>query len=88
NAGNDYIIPISTPFVLTGEATDIEETGNLTYNWEQNNPEKTESSTPPQPNWTKGPLFRSFPPTNSPKRYFPALNHVIEGNLTPTWEVL
>ncbi len=88
NAGNDYIIPISTPFVLTGEATDIEETGNLTYNWEQNNPEKTDSSTPPQPNWTKGPLFRSFPPTNSPKRYFPALNNVIEGNLTPTWEVL
>ncbi|WP_164914209.1 reprolysin-like metallopeptidase [Aquimarina sediminis] len=88
NAGNNYVIPVSTPFVLTGQATDIDGVDNHTYTWEQNDPERPSTSTSPKPNSATGPLFRSLPPANSPKRYFPALQHVIEGNLTPTWEVL
>src|SRR5690606_20873573 len=36
NAGADYTIPFSTPFVLTGSATDAGGAGGLTYTWEQN----------------------------------------------------
>ncbi|MDY8138148.1 reprolysin-like metallopeptidase [Aquimarina sp. 2201CG5-10] len=88
DAGNDYTIPQSTPFVLEGEANDIDGVGSLTYCWEQNNPENPNSSSTPQSHWINGPLFRSKLPTASNKRYFPQLDDVLAGNLTPTWEVL
>lgn len=88
NAGNDYTIPKSTPFILEGSAVDGDGTDQLTYCWEQNNPENPLSSASPQPTWDVGPLFRSRQPTDTPVRYMPQLEDVIQGNLTPTWEVL
>jgi hypothetical protein len=87
NAGLDYIIPLATPFVLTGSATDID--GDiLTYSWEQVNiggpggPWNTPSG--------DAPIFRSFPPVTSPSRYFPKLSDVVNntttiGELLPTY---
>lgn len=87
DAGNDYIIPKSTAFVLRGNATDADGSETLTYNWSQNDPEQAPGSGTPQSNWTQGPLYRSIMPNNSPNRYMPNLASVVNGNLTPTWEV-
>ncbi len=83
NAGNNYTIPKSTPFVLTGSATD----GNgdaLTYSWEQ-------VDVGPAGNWNSptgnAPLFRSFPPVIAPVRYFPQLSDQIN-NTTTIGEIL
>ncbi len=77
---NSYIVPISTPFVLTAEATD-NNGDNLTYCWEQMNNERT--TMPPLATSTGGPNFRSFKPSSNPSRYFPEL-----GSRNPRWEVL
>ena len=86
NAGADFSIPKSTPFVLRGVGTDVD-TGNvLTYNWEQID---TEIATmPPLSTNTGGPAFRSSPSSTSPDRYMPALATVIAGNISTTWEVV
>lgn len=83
---SNYTIPIGTPFVLTGSVTDDSATA-LTYCWEQTNPGL--STELPSPSITTSiPNFRSFAPSLSPKRYFPALQNVLSGNLVPTWEVI
>lgn len=87
DAGSNYTIPAGTAFVLTGVGTDPDGTATLTYNWTQNDPEPTGNTTSPQPNWTDGPMYRSILPTTSPQRYLPDLGDVLNGNLTPTWEV-
>lgn len=84
NAGNDYIIPKSTPFALTGVASDID--GDpLTYSWEQIN------TGGPFSDWNKpsgdAPIFRSFVPVISPVRYFPKLTDLIN-NTTTIGEIL
>ncbi len=84
DAGADYTIPISTPFVLTGAGTDPN-SDNLTYCWEQW--DKEVATMPPLSTNTAGPAFRSFNPTTNPQRYFPRLN-VLAGPGTDTWEVL
>ena len=83
NAGSNYTIPKSTPFVLTGSATD----GNgdaLTYSWEQ-------MDVGPAGNWNtptgNAPLFRSFDPVSTPVRYFPKLSDQIN-NTTTIGEIL
>ncbi len=86
--GLDYVIPRSTPFMLEGSATDSDGNDVLTYCWEQNDPENPQSTNTPLPTNTLGPMFRSFPPSLSGKRYFPNLNDVLANNITPTWEVL
>ncbi|CDF77856.1 putative peptidase [Formosa agariphila KMM 3901] len=86
-AGQDYTIPVSTPFVLRGKGTDPDGTETLTYNWSQNDPERAPSDGAPQSTWTVGPLYRSILPSNSPDRYLPNLTDVVAGNLTPKWEV-
>ena len=87
DAGDDYVIPANTPFVLTGSAEDIDGNETLTYNWSQNDPEEAPNNTTPQSNWTSGPLYRSLLPSNSLKRYFPSLETVVSGSLSSTWEV-
>jgi subtilisin-like proprotein convertase family protein len=87
NAGADYTIPISTPFILTGTGSDTE--GNtITYTWEQYDSATTTSTSnsiayPTKPD---GPLFRSIRPANSPVRYMPSLSSVLDNKLTTTWE--
>ncbi|QDO93343.1 T9SS type A sorting domain-containing protein [Formosa sediminum] len=87
SAGKDYTIPVSTPFVLRGQATDVDGASSLTYNWSQNDPERAPDEGAPQSTWTVGPMYRSLLPTVSPNRYMPSLPNVIAGNLTPKWEV-
>ncbi|MFB9053205.1 reprolysin-like metallopeptidase [Formosa undariae] len=86
-AGQDYSIPVSTPFVLRGVGTDPDGTETLTYNWSQNDPERAPETGAPQSTWAYGPMYRSILPTDSPNRYLPSLSDVIAGNLTPKWEV-
>ncbi len=85
DAGANYTIPNGTPFVLTGSATDVNG-DSLTYCWEQYN--FGSSTALPSPTATGGPNFRSFNPTASPKRYFPAFSNVLANNLATTWEVI
>lgn len=84
NAGADYTIPFSTPFVLNGSATDADG-DSLTYCWEQTDNEI--STQPPVSTNTGGPNYKPFSPTSATERYFPQLSSVLNNNLTPTWEV-
>jgi hypothetical protein len=86
NAGIDFSIPKSTPFVLEGTATDADGLSSLTYNWEQLDIEIGEM--PPVATSAAGPLFRSLPSKASPNRYMPDLATVVNGNISSTWEVL
>ncbi|WP_395655406.1 reprolysin-like metallopeptidase [Flavobacterium sp.] len=84
NAGLDYTIPKSTPFILTGSASDTN--GDLlTYNWEQiDNATSTAtgSSSAASATRTSGPTFRSYSSSLSPFRYFPRMQSVLTGATT------
>jgi subtilisin-like proprotein convertase family protein len=81
----NYSIPISTPFILNASATD--ENGDiLTYTWEQLDNEET--IYPLVSTATEGPAFRSLPPSESSKRYFPNLSTVNFGSVKNIWEVV
>ncbi|MBD2715770.1 T9SS type A sorting domain-containing protein [Microvirga sp. STR05] len=73
NAGANYRIPLSTPFELTGSATDPNGDA-LTYSWEQFN--LGPGGAPNSPTGD-APIFRAYAPVASPTRTFPA-------TLTPT----
>ena len=77
----NYTIPVGTPFVLTGSASDVDASDNLTYTWEQ----KDNGLVPSDvfgPTNTQGANFRSLLPSQEPTRYLPLLSSVISGNLT------
>jgi len=80
---NGFFIPISTPFALEGSATD-EDGDALTYTWEQINIGPAVTLGEPL---RTAPIFRSFPPTDSPERTFPNLVDLIN-NRTNRVEVL
>ncbi len=85
-AGNDYTIPISTPYKLTGSSTDTDGTGSHTFTWEQF--DLGSAGLPLETNLI-GPLVRSFEGTTDPVRYIPQLSHVISnGGVSSTWEKL
>ena len=86
DAGSDYTIPVSTAFVLKGNATDADTTSGLTYCWEQTDNES--GIMPPQSTNNFGPMFRSLDPSSSPDRYMPPLSTVMSGSLATTWEVV
>ena len=65
NAGANFNIPKSTPFVLTGIATDVDGIESLTYNWEQIDNEVA-IIMPPEASSSGGPMFRSLPSKSSP----------------------
>ncbi|MFT5245186.1 MAG: hypothetical protein ACI8QQ_003135, partial [Psychroserpens sp.] len=87
DAGLNYSIPKSTPFILKGTATDADGITSLTYNWEQIDNE-IGVTMPPAATNTVGPMFRSLPSNTSPNRYMPALATVVLGSTSSTWEVL
>ena len=89
NAGSDYTIPKSTPFVLKGTTSGIVN-GSFTYVWEQNDTAVTASggNSIAVPDKADGPLFRSFPPTASLTRYFPSYGNVLSNKLNSPWESL
>lgn len=89
DAGRDYVIPKSTPFMLKGIGSDPD--GDvLTYTWEQNDTQNYNSATSGAPTATKaqGPMYRSIWGTQDPIRYFPNKATVLAGNTSNTWEVL
>ena len=84
NAGFDYVIPKSTPFNLSGTASDAN--GDvLTFSWEQIDVGG------PFASWNSpagdAPLFRSFVPKSTPVRFFPKISDVIN-NVTTKGEIL
>jgi hypothetical protein len=87
DAGLNYSIPKSTPFILKGTATDADGINSLTYNWEQIDNEIGAIMPPAETN-AVGPMFRSLPSNTSPNRYMPALATVISGSTSSTWEVV
>ena len=87
NAGSDYTIPRSTPFILNGNLSSDPTAGDiLTYCWEQYDTNDG-GAQPPLSTNTAGPVFRSFFPTTNPARVFPNMDAIV-ANQTPTWEVL
>lgn len=74
-----YVVPKSTPFILTGSATDPDN-DPLTYSWEETDNNSTAG------NWNSGtkPFFRSYNPVASPSRMFPRLSVVQTGTFTST----
>jgi len=84
NAGADWTIPLNTPFALTGSATDLGGTGSMTYQWEQydevTSAAQLTTGSAPSPTKTAGPNFRSFLPTASGTRYFPAMSTTLNGS--------
>ncbi|RYY94003.1 MAG: peptidase, partial [Chitinophagaceae bacterium] len=78
-----YTIPISTPFALTGSATDAD--GDpLTYCWEQNNNAsngQTGNSSVASATKATGPNWISFAPSTNPTRIFPKLATILNGGL-------
>ena len=78
-AVSNFTIPISTPFALTGSATDADGDA-LTYSWEQND-NSTVSGTSSVASATKasGPNWISYMPTTSSTRLFPKLATILAG---------
>lgn len=86
NAGNNFTIPKSTPFVLKGQGSDVD--GDvLTYCWEQIDNEVNGIQIPPSTTQTQGAVFRSFAPTLDANRYIPNMQSLAMGG-SSTWEVL
>lgn len=79
-----WVIPINTPFELTGSATDPNN-NPLTYCWEQFNLGPAGSLNSPSGD---APIFRNFLPSTSPTRTFPRLSDIIANNLNPLGERL
>ena len=76
----EFNIPFGTPFALEAIVNDSD-SDQLTYTWEQVDNER--AIAPPISTSELGPLFRSFPPSTSPRRDFPQT----AGENTK-WEVL
>lgn len=84
DAGLDYTIPKSTPFMLTGTGTDANG-DSLTYIWEQvDNASSSQTGASSAASATKatGPTFRSWTPSTTPVRYFPRMASVLAGATT------
>lgn len=82
-----FTIPISTPFRLTGAASDLDN-DPLTYSWEEF--DLGPAGAPDSPSGT-APIFRCFNPVSSPTRVFPALSDLLNnthtiGEILPTYE--
>ncbi len=87
---SNYTIPITTPFALTGAATDANAGDVLTYCWEQNDNvtgSTTGSASVASPTKTTGPNWLSFPATTSPTRLFPRLQSILTGASTTSGSI-
>lgn len=79
-----HTIPANTPFMLTAAVTDADN-DELTYIWDQVNPGgiagATGSAAEIRADNGANPLFRSFPPSSQPTRYFPQLSNVLTNTI-------
>jgi subtilisin-like proprotein convertase family protein len=90
----DRTVPILTPYILSGSATDEDIEDVLSYTWEQID-DGVVTDTSFGPKNLSGANFRSLPPSGTGERYMPKLSSVFSGNLTlenpstlSTWETL
>ena len=83
-AVSNYTIPKSTPFALTGSATDVDASDILTYCWEEKDDVSGQTGKKSTASITKasGPNWISFKPTTSPTRLFPQLATILAGDTT------
>lgn len=90
DAKADITIPMETPFVLVGSASDGNDaSGQLTYVWEQIDGTGSAVNGPPNCNSGVHPLFRYRPPESDAFRVFPELSEVLAGNNNGVdWEKL
>ena len=79
-AVSNYTIPVTTPFALTGSATDADAGDVLTYCWEQNdNSTTTGAASVASPTKVTGPNWLSFPATTSSTRLMPRISTILSG---------
>ena len=79
DAGADFTIPISTPFTLTGTASDADGDA-ITYCWEEF--DLGPQGAPDISTNTTAPIFRSFAPTTDPSRTFPQISDIVNNTQT------
>lgn len=80
NAGaGGFTIPVNTPFILTGSATDPDAGDVLSYNWEQYDLGPAGHPNSPSGN---APLFQSFPSAGTASRVFPRMADVVNNTQT------
>lgn len=77
--GKNFTIPKQTPFALTGNATDIDATDTLTYQWDQMDTGLATNAFSYGTDLGSNPLFRSFPPSPSAVRNFPQISTLVSG---------
>jgi hypothetical protein len=85
NAGADFTIPANTPFTLEASGSDGDG-DTITYGWEEYDFNGT--AAPPNTDDGSRPIFRSFDPTTSSSRTFPALTYALNGTTPPLGESL
>jgi uncharacterized protein (TIGR03437 family) len=78
-----FMVPANTPFLLTGSATDpdAQDQANLTYSWEELD---LGAASPPNSDDGTRPLFRNYAPVDSPARYFPSVQYILDNFNTPS----
>jgi subtilisin-like proprotein convertase family protein len=77
-AGDDYHIPANTPFELIGSAQDAND-DTLSYSWEQTDTGQVSNA---DEDTHDNAIFRTFLPTNEPKRTFPQLADILADKTT------
>ena len=93
NAGSNWTIPLSTPFMLTGSATDAGGAGAITYTWEQFDnasgaPSTTNANSAASATKANGPNWVNYQDSASPVRYFPKMSSILAGStITPGLDV-
>jgi hypothetical protein len=75
-----FIIPISTPFALSGSATDINGGDALTYCWEGTNIGTMIPIASTLANTAEPPFFRSYEVIPSATRTYPLLSAILDGS--------
>lgn len=82
--GQVYTVPKNTSFLLSGQASD-QDGDRLTFNWEQyDQSASTQGLIGSQAAANaNAPIFRSFPPSDSPIRYFPEMQNILNGTDDP-----
>ncbi|WP_429109498.1 reprolysin-like metallopeptidase [Aeromonas media] len=79
-AGNDYVIPANTPFVLKGAGADLDQ-DPLSYTWEQIDLGTESFSVASMVDDGSRPLFRFVAPTALPERTLPSLPSLLTKTL-------
>ncbi len=82
NPLTNYTIPISTPFALTGTASDANPGDALTYCWEENDNATSTfgAQSVASPTKANGPNWLSFTHSNNATRTFPLLATILAGS--------